>query len=91
MSTWKDQAKKAIGKNKLTRALQIMKKNGINCAKFVEPIEFLHDLETKVLAEKRQYTSAEHAKSVEVHMNVMWAMIQAIDGTNKPLPSYLKP
>lgn len=87
---WKNQAKKAIGENKLTRALQLMKINGINCAKFVEPIEFLHDLETKVINKKRTYTTDEHKKSVQVHTNVMWAMLQAIDGTSKPLPDYLK-
>lgn len=87
---WKEVAKKHIGKNELLKAVTVMKKHGIVTTAFVEKIKKYKKAEDKVLREKRTYTPTEHAAQTELRSNLVWDMLQAIDGTKKPMPEHLK-
>ena len=89
MSNWKEVAKGHIAKADLLKAVQIMKKN-INCAKFSALIEELQAQEDSVIAEKRQYKSEEYQVRSAKFNRLTFDMIQAINGTNREMPKYLK-
>lgn len=90
MANWEEVAKSHIAKADLLKAVQVMKKNNINCAKFSALIEELQVQEDAVIAEKRQYESKEYQLRSAKFNQLAFDMFQAVDGTSREMPEYLK-
>ncbi|HOY19670.1 MAG TPA: hypothetical protein PLC89_20325 [Haliscomenobacter sp.] len=90
MENWKNVAKKHIANNEILKCLTVIKKHGIITSGFVARFKKHKKMEDKVLSEKRTYTSAEYAAKNKIHSELAWDIMQAIDGTTREMPDYLK-
>lgn len=86
----KNLALKAIGEANITAAISHMEKMGINCGQFSVRYNDYLVVQEKVMAEKRPYTAKEAESQSKKFRVLAWDMIQTLNGTNNPMPEYLK-
>ena len=90
MSDWKQQAKKLIGKAELGSAIVVMQKNGIKTGSLASQVFELERESEEHVKNKTQFTSSEYEKHSAKFSEIAWALLQKINGTNEPMPEYLK-
>ena len=90
MSNWKQRAKELIGKAELLQAITVMNNNGINTGDLSTQVLKLEAENEKHVKNKTQYAPGEYAKHSAKFSEITWALLQKINGTNKPMPEYLK-
>ena len=90
MNELKQRALKAISEANITAAISHMENMGINCNSFFMRYSHYTAIQEKVRSEKRTYTAKEAEIQSEKFRLLAWDMIQAVNGTNKPMPEYLK-
>lgn len=90
MSNWKQQAKNLLAKANVIEAIGVIEANGVktgNCLSIAQELE----AETqKHVDNKTQFAPGEYQKHSQKFSNLTWKLLQLIDGTNKPMPEYLK-
>lgn len=90
MSNWKAQAKNLIGQAKLIEAIGLIEANGIKTGGALSAVQALDAESEKHVKNKTQFTRAEYSAHSEKFSEITWELLQKIDGTNKPMPDYLK-
>lgn len=90
MKDWKKQAKDLIGQAQIIEAIGIIEANGVKTGDLLSQAQELEAETEKHVKNKTQFGPGEYAKHSAKFSEVTWALLQKIDGTNKPMPDYLK-
>ena len=90
MSNWKRQAKDLIAQAKIIEAIGVIEANGVKTGNLLSQAQELEAETEKHVKNKTQFAAGEYAKHSEKFSKITWALLQKIDGTNKPMPEYLK-
>lgn len=90
MKNWKERAKKLIGEANLLQAITCMNNNGVDTGDLSTQVLQLEAEAEKHVKNKTQFAPGEYEKHCAKFSEITWALLQKIDGTNKPMPDYLK-
>jgi len=90
MKNWKLEAKNLIGQAKVIEAIGLVEANGIKTGSLLIQAQELEAETEKHVKNKTQFGPGEYAKHSAKFSEITWALLQKIDGTNKPMPDYLK-
>lgn len=90
MSNWKQQVKDLLAKAEVIKAIGVIEANGIktgNCLSIAQELEAETEKHVK---NKTQFAPGEYAIHSRKSSDLTWKLLQLIDGTNNPVPEYLK-
>lgn len=90
MSNWKERARKLIAEANLLQAITCMNNNGVDTGTLSTQALRLEAESEKHAKNKTQFAPGEYAKHSAKFSKITCALLQKIDGTNKPMPEYLK-
>lgn len=90
MKKWKLEAKKLIAQTEIIEAIGLAEANGIKTGSLLSQAQELEAESEKHEKNKTQFGPDEYAKHSAKLSEITWALLQKIDGTNKPMPEYLK-
>lgn len=90
MSNWKAQAKNLIKQTKLIEAIGLIEANGIETGGALSAVQALDAESEKHAKNKTPFTSAEYSAHSKKFSQIARELLQKIDGTNRPMPDYLK-
>ena len=90
MKNWKSDAKNLIAQAKVIEAIGLVEANGVKTGSLLSQAQELEAKTEKHVKNKTQFSPGEYAKHRAKFSEITWALLQKIDGTNKPMPEYLK-
>lgn len=90
MSNWKTQAKNLICRAEIIEAIGVIEANGIKTGDCLSIAQALEAETQKHVKNKTQFAPGEYAIHSRKFNDLTWKLQQLIDGTNKPMPEYLK-
>ena len=90
MSNWKKEAKNLIAKAEIIEAIGLCEANGLKTGNLLARAQELEDESQKHVKNKTQFAPGEYAKHSSRFSEITWELLQKINGTNKPMPDYLK-
>lgn len=87
---WKQKAKELIAEANVIEAIALTEANGVKIGNLLTRMQKLEDESEKHVKNKTQFAPGEYAKHSAEFSKICWDLLQKIDGTNKPMPEYLK-
>lgn len=90
MSDWKQKAKNLVANANLQEAIALCEDNGLDVGSLLKQVQELEAQIEKHLENKTQFSTTEYKAHNEKFSNICWDLLQKIDGTNDPMPDYLK-
>lgn len=87
---WKDKAKDLIAKANVIEAIALAEANGVKTGNLLTRMQELEAITEKHVKNKTQVAPGEYAKHSTRFAEIMWELMNKIDGTNREMPDYLK-
>lgn len=90
MERWQKRAKELIGQANLLQAIACVNNNGVDTGDLSTQANQLEAEIEKHVKNKTQFGPGEYASHSAKFSEIAWDLLQKIDGTNNPMPEYLK-
>lgn len=89
-TNWKNKAKDLIAQANVIEAIALTEVNGVKTGNLLTRMQALEAETEKHVKNKTQFAPGEYAKHSAKFAEITWELMNKIDGTNRPMPEYLK-